>query len=167
MKEVIDILIEDHKIITQKIDDLYSLLHLGPDESFEKILKILSFFNEFTFTGHHQREGQILYAWMVKQNKNSDTLLMDRINAEHTALEKLGSGIAQSVENYLSKKAGASAVSALADLSYLITKYREHIEREETFIFMIAESLKLSQKEEQEMIAQMKKTYAANPMLRN
>jgi hemerythrin-like domain-containing protein len=160
MKEVIDILVEDHKIITQKIDELYSLLPLKPEESFTQILQIFSFFNEFTFKGHHQREGQVLYTWMVKQNKNSDTMLMDRINNEHIMLEKLAQNIVQTITNCLSNKPEASAISALAELSFMITKYREHIEREESFIFMIAESLKLSEKEEREMILKMKKTYS-------
>lgn len=147
MKEVINLLAEDHEVITNKIDELYSLLNIEPQDSFPKIAEILSFFDDFTFKHHHQREEKVLYTWMIGQNEKADSGLIQKIMDDHKDFENTSREIKVSIANYLNKNPSATPVSILYDLSLFITKYREHIEREESFIFEIANGLKISKNE--------------------
>lgn len=147
MKEVIDLLADDHEVITLKIDELYSLLYVEPQDGLPRIAEILSFFDDFTFKHHHQREERVLYNWMLGQNEKADSGLIQKIMDDHKDFENSSREIKHSIENYLNKTPSATPVSILYDLSLFITKYREHIEREESFIFEIANGLKISKSE--------------------
>lgn len=159
MKEIIKILVEDHRKVDEKIVDTKRLMTLDPAESFDQIAKNLAFFKDFTFKGHHQRESEVLYMWMRTQNANSDTAVMDRIKNEHVLLEKLGEKIHQAVLHHLAKTPQESSVQILSELNDFIVMYIEHIEKEENFIFMIAEGLLLTPAEKAEMLKRMKDTF--------
>ncbi len=155
MKEIIELLENDHKIIADKIADLKRLMSLDPETSFSQIATDLAFFQDFTFKGHHLREDEILYTWMRLQNPKSDTAVMDRIKNEHTHLEKLGTKILISVQNYQKNTPDSSIVTIISNLNDFINLYIEHMEKEEKFIFMIAEGLRLSKNEKKAMLKKM------------
>jgi hemerythrin-like domain-containing protein len=96
---------------------------------------------------------------MGKQNPNSDTTLMERIKLEHEQLENAGNILHASIVNFLKGTPGKSAVAILSDLNDFVVIYLEHIEKEENFIFMIAEGLQLSKEEQDKMLNRMKKTF--------
>jgi hemerythrin-like domain-containing protein len=158
MKEIIAILLNDHKQIFEKITDIKRLMTLPPEESFHQLAANLTFFQDFTFNGHHLRENEILYAWMGKQNANADTSIMDRIKHEHEQLEQRSNTLLSSLHNAIKKTPDATNTAILSDLNDLIVLYLEHMEKEEKFIFMIAEGLKLTKAEEAIMLNKMKKT---------
>lgn len=155
MKEVINLLAEDHEAITDKIDQLHSLLNGEPQNTFPKIVEILSFFDQFTFKHHHQREEKVLYNWMIGQNEKADTSLIQKIMDDHKTFENSSKEMKLSIEKYLNNIPGPTPVSILYDLSLFITKYREHIEREESFIFAIADGLKISKSEKELLLKKM------------
>jgi hemerythrin-like domain-containing protein len=159
MKEVINLLKHDHKIVAEKINELEKNIHRPPETAFKDIVEILTMFKSFVFVGHHQRESEILYSWMKKQNANSDTLIIDRINLEHKTLEKLSLKILENCQNYLDKKCNLTTTAILDDLTTLVYDYNDHMVKEEKFIFMIAEALNLTPAEEQEMLERVKKSY--------
>ena len=158
MKEIIGLLLDDHKIIHEKILDTKRLMTLPTEESLIQLATNLSFFKDFTFKGHHLRENEILYAWMEQQNSNADTAIVNRIKHEHEQLELLSNRLLTSINNALKKNPDATNVAILSDLSDLIVLYLEHMEREEKFIFMIAEGLKLTKEQKAEMLLKMKAT---------
>lgn len=158
MKEVISILMDDHKKIDAVIADTKRLMTLSAEESFEKLAHNLLFFLDFTFKGHHKREEEVLYAWMGKQNPNADASLMNRIKHEHQHLETMGKKLHHSLVCYLDKNPDCTTVTVQSDLHDFIVIYLEHIEKEENFIFMIAEGLKLTSSEEAAMLTRMKAT---------
>jgi hemerythrin-like domain-containing protein len=158
VKEIIAILMDDHKKVDEAISDIKRLMTLSPEESFIQLAERLTFFKDFTFKGHHVREEEVLYAWMGKQNSNSDTSIMDRIKNEHKQLEALGQKLLDAVNAALLKKSTMSNVAILSDLNDFIVIYLEHIEKEENFIFMIAEGLKLTSEQEATMLLKMKAT---------
>lgn len=159
MKEVITILMDDHKKIDEVIIDTKRLMTLSAEESFISLAKNLDFFLDFTFKGHHKREEEVLYAWMGKQNPNADTSVMKRIKDEHDHLEQVGRKLHASILNFLKKTPDQSAVTIQSDLHDFIVIYLEHIEKEENFIFMIAEGLKLTKEQEDLMLKNMKATF--------
>lgn len=156
MKDVIAILMDDHKKVDEVLIDIKRLMTLTPAESFTHLVKSLEFFKTFTFKGHHVREEDVLYAWMGNQNKNSDTSIMDRIKNEHKQLEGLGLTLLDAINNSIAKKATMTEISILSDLNDFVVIYMEHIEKEENFIFMIAEGLKLTKEQEAAMLTKMK-----------
>ena len=158
MKDIIKILEEDHKKITKEIYDIENLLNLKPEDSFSRLAEKLSSFRDFTFKGHHLREDEILYAWMRSQNSNSDTVVMDRIKSEHNRLEKLGDKIYAAIQNSLNSAGDTSQQIILGDLKDFITLYFEHMDKEEKFIFMIAEGLNLGETEQKAMLKKMQQT---------
>ncbi|MBP9682954.1 MAG: hemerythrin domain-containing protein [Bacteriovorax sp.] len=155
MKEIIEILVNDHKKIADEITRIEKLMTGKPEEYFKQILQSLSFFKEFAFNEHHRREDEILYAWMRLQNPNFDAAVMDRIKNEHTQLEKLSEKIFNALSSYLKKTPICSNVTILSDLNDFIHLYVEHMVKEERFIFMIAEGLKLNKKEKDLMLKKM------------
>lgn len=159
MSEVINLLKHDHKLVAEKLNSLEKDIHRKPEEGFPSIIESLEFFKSFVFVGHHQRESEILYAWMAKQSGSSDTLIIDRINLEHKNLEKLTLKILQNCQDFLSKKSSSTATAILDDLTTLVYDYNDHMIKEEKFIFMIAESLNLSASDEAAMVLKIKKTY--------
>jgi hemerythrin-like domain-containing protein len=142
MQQLINELNNDHELITEKINEMSMFLSLKNfEEILPKLLKSILFFENFTFTEHHRREENVLYKWMVDQNKTSDKELISKIIDDHKSLEKLVKDLRLNIESNLNGNKQVSTVSIGADLSFLITKYREHIERETSFIFVIAESM--------------------------
>lgn len=151
MKEIIKILVDDHQKIAKQISDLDQILINRSDKSLTEVAQILKFFKEFTFKGHHLREDEVLYAWMRSQNPNSDTTVMDRIRSEHGRLEKMCEQIHKDLES-------SPKEAILSDLKDFITLYLEHMEKEEKFIFMIAEGLGLCGNEKEAMLKKMQNT---------
>lgn len=140
MKELIYELNKDHEQIEVFLDKMEALIH---ETNFSKNLHELSALaEEFEKLSllHHAREEKILYPWMLKQNKSSDKELIERIIEDHRALEKKVGVIrsemaaAAADQNYVYGNLGYA-------LTILISKYKEHAERESSFIFLIAESL--------------------------
>ena len=141
MKDVIERLNEEHKLIETKLNELETLISKNDfHQDLDSILEMIGFFEQYACISHHQTEEKLLYHWMLAQNKNSDKELIERIVSEHRYLEGLVSKIKNETMadiNDTKKPLGELG----EDLSFLISKYREHAERESSFIFVIAESL--------------------------
>ena len=106
---------------------------------------MLHFFEEFIFKVHHQREEELLYKWMVKQNKNSDSQLIEKIIGEHNTFLDEGRRITAEIQKFLQNKKDAPTLGSIRyDLSHFLNLYVSHIEKEETFIYLIAEGLAAS-----------------------
>lgn len=141
MKEVIERLNEEHKLIEQKLDELESLISKNDfHQELDQILERVGFFEQYACISHHQTEEKLLYHWMLVQNKNADKELIERIVAEHRYLEELVSKIKnETMADINDSKIPLGELGE--DLSFLISKYREHAERESSFIFVIADTL--------------------------
>ncbi len=146
MKKLISELNSDHERIESKLEILAQILS-EPDfkNSLSKIQETLSFFETFTFKEHHRREEDVLYKWMLEQNKDSDRELINKIISEHRFLEEIANNLKKEVELALKNKESKLGKIG-ADLSYFVTAYTEHAERESSFIFVIAETLDKSGK---------------------
>lgn len=140
MKELIYELNKDHELIEAFLDKMEALIH---ETNFSKNLHELSVlaedFEKLSVL-HHAREEKVLYPWMMKQNKSSDKELIERIVDDHRALEKKVGDIRAQINEALSDKNYTYGNLGYA-LTLLISKYKEHAERESSFIFLIAESL--------------------------
>lgn len=158
MQKIIQLLENDHKKIIETIVECENLLNLDANESFPKLLINLQFFRDFTFGGHHKRENEVLYKWMEKQNPNADKSVMSTIEEEHRTLEQTGHELRTAIANFI-KTNDDSKTQIIAKLSDFLYYYRRHIEKEESFIFMIAQGLNLSNSEEEAMLSQMLSTF--------
>ena len=141
INELIAMLNKDHEIVSAKIYQLNVLINLPAEEAFPKIVELLNFFDDFIFKIHHKREENLLYSWMMKQNKNSDTQLIQKIIDDHDAFSVFAKKIILDIENHLQDKPSPTVGAIRYDLSLFIANYVDHIEKEESFIYLIAESL--------------------------
>lgn len=142
MQKLIDELDRDHELILKKMDEMSSFLaERDFEKTFPQLLNVLIFFESFTFSEHHIREENVLFKWMKEQNKNADKELIDKIIGDHKTLEKLLTKIKDNVEAILQNKKSVSVNTIAAELTFFLTVYREHVERETTFIFSIASAL--------------------------
>lgn len=141
ISELIAKLNEDHSIVSEKVHLLSTLINLHPEEGFPKIIEELKFFETFIFSVHHKREEEVLYKWMVGQNKNSDSQLIQRIIDEHNTFSNDAKKIIKDMENYLAKNNSAPIATIRYNLARFLSTYVEHMEKEESFIYLIAEGL--------------------------
>lgn len=156
MKEVIKILAADHEIVIEKLALLESFLDESPAVSFVKVEETLSFFENFLFNSHHKKEEEVLYAWMISQNKNSDDVLIQKIVDEHKTFHEISKGISSDVKKFLNKEDSPSAVEIVYELGEFIRKYNDHMKREESFIYEIASGLDISKDEEEKLLSKLK-----------
>ena len=148
-------LTDDHLQIIESINEMRSLLKNGSKVSLMKIFDIFSFFEEFTSKEHHQREERVLYTWMLMQNENSDSSLIRKIIAEHEFFENKINEIKGMLTSFLNVNNNQTPTSLLYEIEMFIVKYEEHIEKEEKFIFEIADGLKISEDETLELVEKM------------
>lgn len=155
MKEVIKVLSSDHEIIAGKIKVLQSLIDMESAERFPKIQEVLIFFEDFLFKSHHIKEEQVLYAWMVGQNERSDSELIKKIIDDHNSFHQASRELTNNIDNFINKRTSPTEKSILFDLSEFIANYIDHMESEESFIYEIASSLKISIEEEEKLLKKL------------
>jgi hemerythrin-like domain-containing protein len=140
MKELIADLNKDHERIENYLDNMEPLLHVADfKKNLEPLYTLINDFGKLSVL-HHAREEEILYPWMIDQNKNSDRDLISKIIEEHRLLEKKVEHIQKEISQALIDP-GYPCGNLGYDLSVLIAHYREHAERESSFVFLIAEKL--------------------------
>jgi len=140
MKELIVELNRDHELIDRQLEDLEQLISAKDfHRQLSSIQEQMQLFYDLSRL-HHNREETVLYPWMLKQHSDSDKDLISKIIDDHRDLENRVLEIVNEIAT--AKQSNDSHLGNLGyNISYLITKYREHAVRESTFIFVIAESL--------------------------
>lgn len=127
-------LLQEHKQISRELELLESFIK---ERKFpqQEILGFLTNLNSYTLSGHHEKEEQILFKWMLDQNPNADKTIINKIIDEHMELDGLLQGLIKDINN------GVSIDSLKFDMLNFMEMYREHIDLEENFIFLIAKGL--------------------------
>ncbi len=140
MKELIVELNRDHELIDRQLEDLEQLIsETDFHRQLSSIQEQMQLFYDLSRL-HHKREETVLYPWMLKQHSDSDKDLITKIIDDHRDLENRVLEIVNEIATV--KESEDSSLGNLGyNISFLITKYREHASRESSFIFVIAESL--------------------------
>ena len=129
---------EDHIKVNASLDALEKALDFIDLEMILKELKIhLEFFRDFTCKVHHKRESEVLFKWLLEENPSFDRQVIDRITAEHDELEI-------QVEKFLTRVYNFSLddkSSLLCEIEDFIRGYKQHVEREEKCVFLVAEEM--------------------------
>ncbi|WP_127716268.1 hemerythrin domain-containing protein [Halobacteriovorax sp. HLS] len=137
MKEIINQLKDDHIRVNASLDKMEQLIDTPLETSRDELVSEFQFFKDFACKIHHKRESEVLYNWMKKQNPEADKEIIERINEEHKSLES-------EVNNFIekiTKMAKEEENTILCDIEQFIRVYKQHIEKEEKFIFLIAQQL--------------------------
>lgn len=137
MKTTISILCKEHQTILAEL----TLIEKNISTQYSELLERFRNLQKFTIDGHHKREEEILFTWMLKQNPNSDATIIDQIRKEHLELDSKQNKIVDSLEKLLLKQFVVSLKTLAFDIQDFIDLYREHIQREENFIYLIADGL--------------------------
>lgn len=104
-------------------------------------IAVLQSFRSLTLVEHHYKEDQELLAWMVEQNENVDTDIISCIREEHKALESKLSKLDKNIKTISSDSPSVQVRDLVNDLIDFIQCYREHIDLEEKFIFLIVDGI--------------------------
>ena len=145
MKETISLLLKEHKKILEELHLIEEALAKEHATLSTTILEKLQNLKEYTSSLHHKREEETLFKWMLEQNPNADASIINRIKEEHVDLEKRQGTIISDLTSFTKGLAKVSQQSILFDITDFKDLYREHIQREEKFIFEIAKGLLMGQ----------------------
>lgn len=142
MKALISELNKEHEIIAQVMSSLEGYLHRNNfSESMRELQASLGGLTRDLLVAHHEKEEKYLYDWMVKQNKESDKELIQKLVDDHKYFEESLQQIKSDIDKFIISPESVSLAGIGSDLNFLVIKYKEHLERETYFIFYIAESL--------------------------
>jgi len=121
-------LLKEHQQIKKELDLLQSLMEEKNFPS-QELLKFLNNLKTLTLSGHHEKEEKILLKWMIDQNPNADGAIISKIKKDHQELDAI-------VQRILERSEGLED-----ELTNFLQLYREHIDLEENFIFLIAKGI--------------------------
>ena len=137
MKDPIEVLLDEHKIITSAIDlaNHADELWLKNEAVYEIIIrKLISFFRIYADLYHHHKEEKILFPEMQKKNE----LLQDGVLKEMFNNHEDFRNMINSIETFLDKK---NYQSAQEQLNIYLEDLLDHIAVENEEVFQIAETL--------------------------
>lgn len=100
-------------------------------------------FSESILPAHHSKEENFLYKWMSDQNPNSDRALIHKMIEEHKYFEEKMKWISDELQRAHAMENYANTANLGYEMSLFVIKYKEHLQRETDFIFLIAEGLLL------------------------
>lgn len=142
MKSLIDDLNKEHLMIDEFMRRLESAV--AGTNFLPKLIEMGKKFEHFSsehLANHHLKEEKFLYHWMVEQNKNSDKELIRKMIEDHKVFEQKALWIIRELE--LATKLDYKNAATLGyEVSSFLSNYREHLIRETSFVFQIAEGLK-------------------------
>lgn len=136
MRTILSTLCKEHQAILDQLIQIEKKTTQYSDllEEFKKLQKL-------TIQTHHKREEETLFTWMLEQNPNSDATIINQIKNEHMELEFKQKHIAGNLEKLLLDQSTVSLKTLAFDIQDFVDLYREHIHREENFIYLIADGL--------------------------
>lgn len=146
MQDTINVLLKEHKKIIAELNSVEQDITDASVSILPPTIEKLKHLITFTSHDHHKLENDVLLAWMLEQNPTADKSIIDRIRNEHYELEGLQKKILTHIDEMAKNKAKISFKSLTFDIKDFIDLYREHIDREEKFIFQIAKGLIANQK---------------------
>lgn len=143
IQETISGLIEDHKRILSELKVIEESISREPQRLRPEAIEVLRGLSQFTMEQHHRREEDELFTWMLEQGPDADKTILDRICLEHHQLEEMERNIAGQVEGLIANNFTFSPRALIYEINNFIDLYREHIELEEKFIYLIAKGILL------------------------
>lgn len=141
MRSSISGLIEEHKKISEELTLIEGNFSSRPAGYLQDSLKRFKGLESLAIHGHHKKEDEILFSWMLAQDRNADRSVIERFRKEHEELETLHKGIIKNLEMLLEDPTQSLQTTVEIDAINFIDSYREHIQKEESFIFVIADGI--------------------------
>jgi hemerythrin-like domain-containing protein len=139
--EALDVLIDEHGIIRQFLDNLVLSLKKmeqgarPPKEFFEKAV---SFARDFTDKYHHFKEEHILFNRLAMKKKGKIDAEVESLKYQHERGRALIGEVAKSLEGY-AKGQEAQTLILLESLAAYISLLRQHIHREDHVFYPMVE----------------------------
>lgn len=150
MKDAIEILLDEHKIIFDAIEATKYIQEIKDIKEYrEEIFPFITFFIKFTDIYHHPKEENILYPLLLKREKTIDKTIIRMISGNHSELDEI---------IYTAKAAYINNENSKLKKSiqlYLKLLYR-HIWRENLIVFVNLQYI-LSKEDNAKIIKQFNK----------
>lgn len=138
--QVIDILMLEHQRILSQLNDAEDMLEEPLKENLGKLNTFLDFIVDYADSYHHAKEEEILFNWMRSKNPSLDHGPLRCMLSEHDSGRNLIIGIKGALESYINGDL-AKEDYIHSRLSNFISLLRDHIEKEDKILYMMAEHL--------------------------
>jgi len=135
--KVTEILMAEHQTILKELKDLEQ--HLGlASPSKERILKSIDFIREYADEFHHAKEEDIYFKWMIDKNPGFKDGPIRQMLFEHDQGRELVTKAKKSLEDTTLDEDKQFELAKLNLLEF-IELLREHIQKEDSILYQMAE----------------------------
>jgi len=135
----IDILMEEHQIILNKLSELEE--NLSQETTIDKMRKAIDFIQNYADHFHHLKEEDILFKWMIEKNPMfAHGGPIQVMLSEHEMGRSFIRNANDELEKYESDQArGLQGVKE--NLMMFVNLLRDHIHKEDNILYMMARQL--------------------------
>lgn len=141
MQPQIALLQVEHKHIAHELEEIEALFFGGEEGYLRKTLQKFRKLEASAIYEHHKNEDEILFTWLLSRTKRPDVSVIDHFRKEHDKLESLHKTILRNLEKCLTEGGSMLLSSINFDIRDFIDCYREHMHKEEKFLFLIGDGL--------------------------
>jgi len=142
-KDITNALIEEHKLILRMLDLLQHNAEMTARREFKEyqfFLDAVDFIREYADSFHHAKEEDILFAALVKGGMPRENSPVAAMLMEHDQGRAYVKALESAVKRSLAGEEGLDQVIA-ENASGYISLLREHIEKEDSILYPLAERL--------------------------
>lgn len=139
--QVTDILVAEHEIIINRINQLKVDLEIPLVEKIEKIKKHIEFIRVYADEYHHAKEEAIYFEWMKSKNPYLEQGPLRCMLSEHQEGRDYVNLAMESINKYQLKKDSEELVQMKNNLMNFCHLLENHIQKENEVLYVMAESL--------------------------
>lgn len=137
---VIDVLVDEHKLVRQYLDTIniaIDLMGIGEDPPGDFFEKTLDFSNTFLDTYHHFKEEYVVFLKLAEKKAGAIDPQIMSLRTQHERGRNFVKIIAASIEGYM-KGSEVQRADLFENLGYFYELQRQHLNRENHVFFPMA-----------------------------
>lgn len=136
-----EILMDEHKVILSKLEDLECLLKKDESSIECELDYYFDFIKEYSDDYHHAKEEDIYFKWMIERNPQVEFGPIARMLTEHDMFRTYVGNAKKSLAEYRLSKENNSLDDCRKNLQIFIVELRMHISKEDNILYQIAENI--------------------------
>lgn len=143
MKDIVDILINEHNNISKFIDEVEKSCILFMEEDkidFDKFYGYVKFIREYADGTHHKKEEDILFKEMLlRLGKIAENLVKNGMLVEHDLARLYVMELEKALDTYKDDKTSLNKLSIISNAMSYVNLLRRHIAKENEVVFPYAQ----------------------------
>lgn len=143
MRDIIEILVEEHENITDKINEieLSCLLFMEKNEiDIQEFRNYVKFIREYADGTHHKKEEDILFREMLKKlGRTAENLIKNGMLVEHDLARLYVMELSNALDRYEEKREDLDKLCIIGNAMSYVYLLRRHIEKENGVVYPYAQ----------------------------